>query len=680
MKNTLSQVNILLVDDRPANLLALEAVLEPLKCNLVKANSGEEALKCLLDLDYAIILLDVQMPGMDGFETATLIKGRAKSCHIPIIFVTAINKEERFIFQGYASGAVDYITKPFDPAVLLAKISIFVDLFTFAQQNQKQAKELLQAERRRQTERRLDERMRSRLDQHHLRELASSEERLREFKSTVDATLDGVFIFDAHDLNFSYTNHGGVGQLGYGPEEILTLTPLDLLPEVDAALLRKKLDSLRDGTIPSYTFQTVQRRKDGSEIPVELFLQFVTPQGKEGRFVAVARDISERVMAEARIEQQFHRLTALRDIDMAITSSLDLRVTLNVLLDQVTSQLQVDAADVLLLNPHTQSLEFATSRGFHSQVSNIEAIRLSESHAGRAVLERKLVYIPNLTEEPGAPARAPVFAKEDFVTYYGVPLIAKGQIRGVLEIFQRSSHTESAEWMEFLNALAGQAAIAIDNATLFDDLQRSNSELMQAYDTTIEGWSRALDLRDKETEGHTLRVTRMAMIMARANGLSSSEMVHIRRGALLHDIGKMGIPDSILLKPGPLTEEEWVIMRQHPFYAFELLSPIAYLRPALDIPYCHHEKWDGSGYPRQLKGEQIPLSARLFAIADVWDALKSDRPYRKGWPDEKIRAHILDGSGTHFDPAAVELFMGLDMESSSIPLELDQLLVPETEL
>jgi len=216
--------------------------------------------------------------------------------------------------------------------------------------------------------------------------------------------------------------------------------------------------------------------------------------------------------------------------------------------------------------------------------------------------------------------------------------------------------------MDLLYSLAGQASIAIDNNRLFHRLLRSNQDLMLAYDTTIEGWSHALDLRDKETEGHTQRVTELTMRLAQAAGIAEAELVHVRRGALLHDIGKMGVPDHILLKPGKLTDEEWVAMRKHPVFAYELLSPIAYLKPALDIPYCHHEKWDGSGYPRGLKGEQIPLAARLFAIVDVWDALRSDRPYRQSWSKEKVIEHIKSLSGTHFDPKAVELF--LDMMSA----------------
>ncbi len=655
MRDIEEQTNILLVDDQPANLVALEAVLEPLGCNLVKALSGHEALKWLLTNECAVILLDVQMPVMDGFETAALIKDREKSRHIPIIFVTAVSKEERFVQQGYAAGAVDYMSKPFDADILKAKVRLFVDLFNYTAQHRRQTEQLQQTEQLRQNERRDVERR-------HLEELAVSAARLSEFKTTLDATLDGVFIFDAQTLHFSYTNHGGVGQLGYDQEEILTLTPFDILPEEDAIVLTDKLTALREGMLSSYTFQTQQRRKDGSEIPVEVFLQFVAPVGETGRFVAVARDISERKRAESRIERQLEKITALRNIDMAITASLDLRVTLNVILDQVTAQLLVDAADVLLLNPHTQMLEYAAGRGFRSQALQHTHLRPGESHAGRAVVERRLVNIPNLAEHAGELRHAPLLATEGFVAYYAAPLIAKGRVEGVLEIFHRAPLDVDAQWIEFLDALAGQAAIAIDNAELFDDLQRSNAELTLAYDTTIEGWSRALDLRDKETEGHTLRVTEMAVQMARAFGLTNSELVHIRRGALLHDIGKMGIPDSILLKPGPLTDEEWVIMRRHPVYAYELLSPIGYLRPALDIPYCHHEKWDGSGYPRGLKGEQIPLCARLFAVADVWDALKSDRPYRQGWPEAQIREHIQKGIGTHFDPQAVQVF--LEMSAS----------------
>jgi HD-GYP domain-containing protein (c-di-GMP phosphodiesterase class II) len=235
--------------------------------------------------------------------------------------------------------------------------------------------------------------------------------------------------------------------------------------------------------------------------------------------------------------------------------------------------------------------------------------------------------------------------------------MAKGQIKGVLEIFHRSLLQPNQEWLDFLETLGGQTAIAVDNAELFENLQRSNLDLTFAYDKTIEGWSRAMDLRDHETEGHTLRVADLTVRLAREMNISKQQIVHLRRGALLHDMGKLAIPDAILHKPGKLTPEEWEIMRQHPRYAYEMLSSIDYLQPALDIPYCHHEKWDGTGYPRGLKGEQIPLAARIFAVVDVWDALRSDRPYRKAWSEEKTLAYIREQSGTHFDPQVVGAFM-----------------------
>ncbi len=194
------------------------------------------------------------------------------------------------------------------------------------------------------------------------------------------------------------------------------------------------------------------------------------------------------------------------------------------------------------------------------------------------------------------------------------------------------------------------------------NIESAHEQLLSAYDATIEGWSRAMDLRDKETEGHTLRVTDLSVKLARNMGINEGELLFIRRGALLHDIGKLGVPDSILHKTSSLTDEEWKIMRQHPQFAYDMLYPIEYLRPALDIPYCHHEKFDGSGYPRGLKGEQIPLSARIFAIVDVWDAITSDRPYRPAWDKEKALEYIKSESGKHFGPKVVEAFLKMMKE------------------
>lgn len=382
----------------------------------------------------------------------------------------------------------------------------------------------------------------------------------------------------------------------------------------------------------------------------------------------LAMDITAHKRDEERLHRQLQRMNALRDIDMAISASLDLRLTLKIFLDQVTSQLGVDAASMLLLNPHTQILNWAEGRGFRSHDMHHISLRLDEDEdrAGKAVLERRIINIADVHDVIDNSLRGPLVLQEGFVSYYGVPIIAKGQVKGVLELWHRAPLEPDAEWLDFLANLGGQAAIAVENSMMFEDLQRSNMELALAYDTTLEGWSHALDLRDKETEGHTQRVATLTVQLARAMNMNEAELIHVRRGALLHDIGKMGIPDNILLKPGKLTDEEWVIMRKHPVYAFELLSPIQYLRPALDVPYCHHEKWDGSGYPRGLKSEQIPMCARIFAIIDVWDALRSDRPYRAGWEAGRVREHIKEGSGSHFDPAVVEAFLALDLENRPI--------------
>ena len=369
-------------------------------------------------------------------------------------------------------------------------------------------------------------------------------------------------------------------------------------------------------------------------------------------------EVAARREAEEKAKTRLQHLSTLHNIDLMITSSLDLKVTMTVFLEQVIPQLQVEAAAVLLLNPHTKILEYGAGAGFITNAIQETSIRLGGNEpAAVAALRRKLIQIKNIADPDVNFKRTSMVTEEKFQGYCALPLIAKGEVKGVLEIFRKDAPVSNREWLEFLQGLGVQAAIAIDNASLFNELQDSNTELVIAYDSTIEGWGRALELRDKETEGHTQRVTEMTVRVCRAFGLNEKEIVHIRRGALLHDIGKMGIPDSILLKDGPLSAEEEKLMQQHPVYAFEMISPIVYLRPALDIPYCHHEKWDGSGYPRRLKGEQIPLAARIFSMSDIWDALISERRYHKPWSREKVVEYIRSLAGSHFDPDLVEVFL-----------------------
>lgn len=373
-------------------------------------------------------------------------------------------------------------------------------------------------------------------------------------------------------------------------------------------------------------------------------------------------------------QRSLERLSTLRHIDQAISSSLDLRVTLNILLGHILQQLEVDAAAVLLYRQDLQMLEFVAGEGFHTQALQFTTLRLGEGFAGQAVLEQRTVHITDLSLLEDGFLRSPKFRNENFVAYIGVPLIAKGYVVGVLEIYHRQSFKPEREWMVFLETLAGQAAIAIDNVRLFEDLQASNMQLRQAHDATIEGWASVLEMRNIEAEGHSRRVADLTVELARKLGIGEKELEHVRWGALLHDIGKMGVPDTIIQKPGPLTEEEWDLIRQHPGFAKKWLSPILYLKDALDIPYCHHEKWDGTGYPRGLKGEQIPLAARIFAVVDVWDALRSDRSFRDAWPLDKVITYVREQSGVHFDPEVLDAFFDLLVEKKFVVKnELDSL-------
>lgn len=355
-------------------------------------------------------------------------------------------------------------------------------------------------------------------------------------------------------------------------------------------------------------------------------------------------------------ERRLQRLTAMHAIDAAINTSDNWRATLHVLLEHVVYQLGVDAASVLLNRDEPVLLRYAAGVGFRTRLIERTVLRMGEGVAGQAALTRAPQFA---ADPPNWQKRHNLRALEGFVAHGAVPLLARNRVIGVLEIFKRSALRPDAEWQDYLAALAGQVALALEKAQLIDNLQASHKQLEQAYEATIEGWSVALELRDEETQGHTRRVTEMTVRLAQAMNLPPADIVQIRRGALLHDIGKMVVPDAVLFKPGPLDAEEEALMRLHPTYAWQMLSGIDYLRPALDIPLYHHERWDGSGYPKGLRGADIPLAARLFAVVDVWDALSSDRPYRRAWPSEQVKAYLQANAGVLFDPAVVAVFVAM---------------------
>lgn len=498
-------------------------------------------------------------------------------------------------------------------------------------------------------------------------DITEQKESLDRFKALTENTSDWIWEIDENAI-YTYASPRIKELLGYEPEEVIGKTPFDLMPPEEAERVSEEFGRIARDRIPFSRLENTNLHKNGHYVVLETSgVPILDACGHFRGYRGIDRDITARKEIEERNRCQLNRLAALREIDMAITASHDLNLTLNVIINEVISQLKIDAANILLYRPSLMILEYAAGSGFRTQALQYTRLRIGESYAGRAARERCMVSIPDLRITDGF-KRSKYMSDEEFISYYGVPLIAKGKVIGVLEIFHRSSIDPDQEWLGFLEALAGQAAIAIENGALIAELHSANLNIIMAYDATIEGWSKAMDLRDKETEGHSQRVTELTVRIAHTMGMSESEQGHIRRGALLHDIGKMGIPDSILLKTGPLSEEEWEIMRKHPVFAYELLSPIEYLRPALDIPYCHHEKMDGTGYPRGLKGEQIPLSARIFAVVDIFDALSSERPYRPAWPREKVLKHILSLAGNHLDTKVVDIFLGKEKDILSWPL------------
>lgn len=463
----------------------------------------------------------------------------------------------------------------------------------------------------------------------------------------------GCILFD-DDSRFKYWNPAAEYILGYSLDNVVGKFPFELIvPHGMATPFDQCLRHAREGYQKMLDMENVT----GEGQYIFCKWHFTLLKMKQPTVLAIVQDISKEKLAEEKLQRQLERLRALRVIDSAISGSVDIQVTLNVILQQAMAHLKMDAVDILIYEPSTSLLKFAAGRGMRANARQFTPLRIGQGYAGAAALQKRLIQIPDLQQPPQDIPDAPPFYSEGFQSYYGVPLVAKGVIKGVMESFHRTLFKPDADWLNFFETLGEQAAIAIDNAMLFHEMQRANMELMRAYDSTLEGWSKALDMRDQGTEGHTRRVTEMTDRLAVEFDLGENERVHIRRGAILHDIGKMAIPDSILLKEGPLSEEEWDIMRKHPSLAKDMLSSIAYLRPALDIPYCHHEKWDGTGYPRGLRGEQIPLAARIFAVVDVFDALTSDRPYRPAWSVQKALEYIQSEAGKHFDPKVVETFM-----------------------
>ncbi len=473
---------------------------------------------------------------------------------------------------------------------------------------------------------------------------------LERFRSMLDQSSEIIFLVNFPDFLIYDVTSPVKAHLGWTQEELVGSCFWDLIEPVVGEAMRSRLSDSWHGGREREVFTSLVR----GDIPLEFVCSPVQFEGQK-YVIIVAQEIRKRLMAEQQIRRQLFQLDTLHKIDNLITANLPLHDLLNGVLDEVRNALRADAAAIFVFD----SPDVLRCIAWSSHDAEMDQMDLQIPWMQLPSLEYGQRVVFHLDEEkPGnwAPMRERL-ERRGFQSYAGEPLSTHGQTKGILEVFYREKFQESDEWAVLFSRLSAQVMVAVEKSQLFNNLQTAYVELNRAYDETLEGWAAALDLREKETANHSREVVELTIRLAHAVGIKSSELVHIRRGAYLHDIGKMGVPDAILLKPGPLTDEEWVVMRQHPIMAYQVLSKITYLLPALDIPYAHHEKWDGTGYPRGLKGEEIPLAARVFAVVDVWQALTSDRVYRKAWPVENATQYIIDHSGTHFDPRVVEAFL-----------------------
>ena len=492
---------------------------------------------------------------------------------------------------------------------------------------------------------------------------------LDQFQAALHSDASGVVIFDERMQNLVMKLARGAWA-GWTGQELRNFTSVEILlqlrdqPYLDN-LIQEKADVTNYGVVMDFKALGCIPLIGEKQVMGNLWFARRTPVRQEEMDILLEMgQTAANAIYRASLHEQtaihLQRMTALRAIDQAISASLDLHLTLNILITQITSQLHIDAAGVMLYDPHLHTLKTSVFRGVNYPEFTGTRLRLGQSSAGRIAVTRELEFTtdPELLDK--------VFRDKmrmaGFVTYIGIPLIAKGKIKGVLQLFHSEKVEQNPDFIDFLNALGTQAAIAIETAELFEQLQRSNARLRLASEGAIEALSRVMEIHDHEQAGHARALAGLTLRLAERLGIDRDDLVHIQRGVLLHDIGKIAIPDEILFKPGPLSEEEWEIVRRHPLEARKMLEQIVDLRPALEIPVYHHEKWDGSGYPAGLKGDSIPLSARIFAVIDVWDALCSERPFRRAWSEEQALVYLTDQAGKLFDPAVVKAFVKIQQE------------------
>jgi len=601
-------------------------------CAFMRVETREDFIEAVHSFQPDLIITDYRMPRFDGMTALRLSIELAP--FTPVIVLTGAINEDTAV-ECMKAGATDYVIK-------------------------EHIKRLGQA-------------VNHALDEKQIRaQRRKAEESLRErevlYRTLVETLPDAVIVTNTHG-EITYVSPMTLTFFGYDHED--EVLGVDTEYWLTPGSLEMGKDAFRcviaGGTIRNLELQMYRKDRSTfygeiSESPLEDGHSNITG------IIITIRDVSERKQAnmalqesEALYRARTIELETLFTLSTLLRQAKNARDMLQVALNEVQRLLGVDSATFMLLDREKENFNIALAVGTLSPGIG-RSFSVKEESLCRQVLMTKRPYV---TADYALDAHRFAAGWNDYtITDLGaaayVPIQSEDEILGVLMMAYNkrpNSRLFGHDEVRLLSTIGEMTGNYLRRAWLFEDLQISHEQISNAYEDTIDALSRALDLRDRDTEGHTRRVIALTLSLARRAGMDDAQLVHVRRGAYLHDMGKIGIPDMILLKPGALTEEEWAIMRRHPQYTYDMLSHIDFLRPALDIPYCHHEKWDGTGYPCGKKGEEIPLAARLFAVVDVWDALTNERPYRPAWPREKVVRYIQEQSGKHFDPHIVDIFL-----------------------
>jgi PAS domain S-box-containing protein len=629
-----TKLKALLVEDSEddALLVLRELRREGYDVTHTRVDTREGMLAALEEPGWEIILSDFAMPKFNGLGALEVYK--EKGLDIPFIVISGTIGEATAVAMMKA-GAHDYLMKD--------------SLTRLAPAIERELRETQVRRKRRQTE----------------TELRDSEALFRTIVETAPCML---LIFNPNIPVNLYASPNCFEYTGYSQDEIINHFPWWVHEDDSEAAKRVLNISFEEGKIVhNFEYKGVKKNREIWYASVSQ-KPYHDEKGNVIGIVSQTIDISEKVKAENELRKLNRALMVTTECNQSVVRATDEKALLKRVCEIITDTGGYNLAWIGFLSPGTDEIQQVVYHGIDERIGEIfqgsggKYCLLSGPVSQAVELLTPIIITDILADERWAECHEDA-RRVSLGSMIALPLVFEKTVFGGLAIFANKADFFDEDEVTLLKEMADDLAYGIHSLRVRAEarisalmLEQSNAELALAYDATLEGWSHALELRERETAGHSQRVVSLTLGLSKLLGIMDEDLVHIRRGALLHDIGKMGIPDSILLKPGKLTDEEWIVMRQHPMYAYQLLASIPYLLPAMDIPYYHHERWDGSGYPRGLIGKEIPLAARIFTVVDVWDALTSDRPYRPAWPAADAYNYLRAQSGKQFDSTVVEAF------------------------